>query len=494
MIFDNVLKKLSKEELEQLWWENERERCQKDLLYLCREYLGYNDLNDDLHGPIADRLMEWKDFAVFLPRGHLKTSLISVGKTIQLILNNQNIRIKIVSYAYSKAAEIVTEIEGHLKNEKLIALFPEILYENPFAESDRWRENSFNVKRTRVVQGFTVEALGILTGNVGKHCDVIIFDDVHDDKNTATQELIQKVDDRVRLFLSVLDPGGLRLYAGTRWKKEDVYGRLIKTIEHIRREDIEPIGDPDGKPIFPEKFTLEELAKVKAELGTHFYYLQYKNRVHDEEDIVFKEKWFQWWKGMDRQWARVYILMDPAITLSKKSCDTVIQTICQTDENHFFVKRSYGFKARVQEIVDQLFLEIMRYIDRYEVRVGIEKVAYQEALIQWVEKDQSAYNVYFEVHALEPHGRRKEYRIRRLAPMFERKQIWLHESCDELHQQLLDFGGTTKVDHADTLAYLPDIIVSEGVYDVRPMKEFPDDPWSLDAVIEEEAELSYLDF
>jgi len=495
LIFENVISKLSEEEKEQLWWETERERCRTDLMYLCREYLGYKDLNDSLHGPIADRLTVWRDLLVMLPRGHLKTSLISIGKTIQLILCNQNIRIKIVSYAYGKATEIVTEIEQHLQDERLIALFPEILYENPDGESDKWRENSFNVKRTRIVQGTTVEALGILTGNVGKHCDVIIFDDVHDDKNTDTIEQIEKVDNRVKLFLSVLDPGGLRLYVGTRWKKEDVYGRLIKKIEHIRREDIEPPNSPDGKPIFPEKFTVEILNDIKEDLGSHFYYLQYKNKVLDEEDIVFKEKWFQWYKGPDLQWNRVYILMDPAISLSKKACDTVLQTIGQTEDNRFFVKRSYGFKARVQEIVDQLFLEVIRYIDRYEVRVGIEKVAYQEALLQWVEKDMTAYNVYFEVHALEPHGKRKDYRIRRLAPMFERKQIWLYEeNCEELHGQLVEFGGTVKVDHADTLAYLPDIMVSEGLYSVQPMDSFPDDPYSLDAVIEQEEELSYLDY
>ncbi|KKM00974.1 hypothetical protein LCGC14_1799100, partial [marine sediment metagenome] len=279
---------MSKEDLEQLWWKNERERIQTDLFYLCTEYLGYADLNKSLHGPICDRLLFWEDVLILLPRGHLKSSLITIGKVIQFVLINQNVRIKIVNASYNKATEFLAEIKQHLQDERFVNLFPEILFENPAGESDSWSVNKINVKRTCIVPGATIEIMGIMTGNIGKHCDIIVFDDLHDDKNTKTAELIAIVKQRYRLYLSVLEPRGLRINVGTRWKKEDQYGDLIKSgIKCIRREDIE-----DGRVIFPEKFDEDILKAIKVELGSHFYYLQYKNRVMSDEDVHFKAEWF----------------------------------------------------------------------------------------------------------------------------------------------------------------------------------------------------------
>ena len=481
---------MSKEDLEQLWWENERKRLQTDLFYLCTEYLGYTDLNKSLHGPICDQLEKWKDVLILTPRGHLKSSLITIGKTIQFVLNNQNIRIKIVNASYDKATEFLAEIKLHLQDERMVNLFPEILYENPAGESDLWRENKINVKRTKIVSSATVEILGIMTGNIGKHCDIIIFDDLHDDKNTKTAELIKVVKQRYRLYLSVLEPRGLRINVGTRWKKEDQYGDLLKSgIKCIRREDIE-----DGKVIFPEKFTEEILRAIKIELGSHFYYLQYKNRVLSDEDIQFKEEWFKWFTGI-KNWIKIYILCDPAIATDDRACETVIQTIGQREDGKLDVIKSHGFKGRVQEIVDCLFLEYLKYCNTFEVYVGIEKAGFQHALHQWIEKDQITYGVYFEVIELEPRGRNKDYRIKRLSPLFERGQIELNEEdCEELFVQLSEYGGTTKVDHADCLGYLLDVLIEDSAYDVLRIGSTVDDPYSMENIIEEEMAPSCLDY
>ena len=481
---------MTQEELEQLWWEIERERVKNDLYYLCKEYLGYKDLNEGLHKPVADALMVWDDVLILMPRGHLKSSVVTIGKTVQLVLQNQNIRIKIVNASYDKAVEFLRSIKAHLQNDRLIKLFPEVLYENPSGESDLWRENSINVKRTQVIDGATVEALGIDSTNVGKHCNVVIFDDVHDDKNTRNYDQIKYVKSRIKLFEPILEPGGLRIFVGTRWAKEDVYGDLIKQgIRYIRREATER-----GKVIFPEKFTIETLQKIKKRLGTKQYYLQYLNKIFDEEDITFKDEWIKY-LDKPRIWDRIYILCDPAISLKEDSADTVIQTVAQSkDDNKLCVLRSYGFKARVQDIVNEIFLEYLKYAKDYEVFVGIEKVGYQHALHQWIEKDQKTYGIYFRVHELEPHGRSKDFRIRALSPLFERGQILLNkEGCEELDRQLREYGGTHKVDHVDILSYILDVLMDETDFDVLEAG-VEDFPFEIEAIIEQERELSYLDY
>jgi len=507
-ISKDALKALSKDELAQMWFLSERERCQKDLMYLCREYLGYRDLNDDLHDPIADALKVKEDILVLIPRGHLKSSLIAVGKTIQFILNNQNVRIKIVSYAYKKAVEIVTEIKQQLKNPRLISLFGEILYQDPDGQSDSWRENMFNVKRTCVVAGATVEGLGVLSGNVGQHCEIIIFDDVHDSKNTATLDLITKTKDKCNAFLAVLEPGGLRIWLGTRWMREDKYAELIKDgvdithglvqvppgkLRYIRREDIE-----NGHVIFPEKFNFKILSKIKKELGTSFYYKQYKNRVMSEEDVIVRERWIKDFTDIpeDKPWSRAYIMCDPAISEARRSCESVVQTIGQSEDNHLWVYRSKGFRtSQIQTIVDAIFYEYLKYCRIMDVVVAIETVAFQKSLKQWIEREQITNNLYFEVVELEPHSRNKDLRIKRLGPMFERGVMHIRTAgCESLKSQLLDYGGTVLIDHADCLGYLPDVIMESSGYDVAEMQEEESDPFSFEAVIESEAEYSYLDY
>ena len=486
---------LSQEQLEYIWWRNERKRCQEDLLYLCREYLDYHDLNDKLHGPIAERLKTWKDLLILLPRGHLKSSLITIGKTIQFILNNQNVRIKIINAAYSKATEFLAEIKEHLKNEKLLMLFPEILYSNPDSQSDCWRRDAINVKRTAIVAGNTIEVLGIDTGNIGKHCDIIIFDDPHDDKNTRTAELIEYVKRRFTLCLSVLDPGGLRLVIGTRWKNEDIYGDLIRQEwEYVE----EKIKTDDGDFILPEIWNEKKLKKVYEgyrDAGfSSLYYAQYENRIVDVEDIVFPKKFIVYFIKT-KLWSRVYIIIDPAIDEKAQSCETVIQTVCQTEDNKLYVRRSHGFRGGVQETVDGLFLEYLTYADMYEISVGVEKVAYQKALHQWIERDQVTRGIAFEVIELEPHGRSKDYRIRALGPFFRRGIMLLHKrDCEKLPQQLIDYGATTRKDHADALAYLPDMLIMTSGNEVLEMGASPEDPYSLESILGEEEAVGCLDY
>jgi hypothetical protein len=215
--------------------------------------------------------------------------------------------------------------------------------------------------------------------------------------------------------------------------------------------------------------------------------------VLSDADIYIKEEWVRWFKDARKQWKRVYILMDPAISTDQRACETVIQTIGQTEENNYYVIRSEGFKTDVPEVVEKLFLEYLKYSKEFDVLVGVEKVAYQAALIQWIEKDQNTYGVYFEVVPLEPRSRSKNYRIGRLQPLFERGLVWLNKTgCEKLYSQLTEYGGTLHVDHADTLGYLPDVCMEDGTYEILPEEQGEDEdmPFAFDSA----GEMSYLDY
>ncbi len=70
---------------------------------------------------------------------------------------------------------------------------------------------------------------GLETSLTGLHFDIIIDDDLVNDKNTSTKEQIQKVIDVYNDSFNLLDRGGTHVVVGTRWSNRDLYGHILTT-------------------------------------------------------------------------------------------------------------------------------------------------------------------------------------------------------------------------------------------------------------------------
>jgi predicted phage terminase large subunit-like protein len=522
------LKDLSIEELQQVELELERKKVKEDLLYLCREYLGYEDLNDKLHGEMADELARLtvekepekkpffkrllgrikqaaRELVLQLPRSHLKSSVATVGWTIQRILNNQNITIGIVNAVYGTAVEFLKEIQGHLLNERLVALFPDILSSNVqdyMKQGLSWRENIVNVKRTKVVRGNTVEAMGIDASMAGKHFDILIFDDIQNEINSANAQSIQKVIYKYKNCYSVLKPGGIRLIIGTKWAKEDFYYWLVgqgytpivKSCA-VSKETGEPCSvlDDDAEPIFPEMFSIEELRKLRKEQGAYFFSCQYENNPLPDEEVSFKEEWIHKYET-EPDYKHIYILVDPALSKTRAADETVFEVVGQSkiEKDPLYVLKSKGVgysktKGDVTNVINILFDEYQFYAKSYEVTVGIETAAFQHILKQWIEQEQKNRKIIFSIVELKTGNRNKESRIQRLQPLFENGGILLHPTnCETLITQLLSWPSSTHDDHPDALAYILDVLQTNADVRVLNYTEYNisgEDPHTLEAAL-----------
>ena len=503
--------------------EAEREKCRTDLLHLGREYLNYGDLSDVVHGGMVRHLNEylgkckkWNAArtttsairrmvravtqkedkyplpALFLvPRNHLKTSLLTIAWVIQQILINQNVTIRILSYGWGRSVEIMTEIKDQLKNPKLVELFPDILWPDPKKNAPKWGEDALTVKRTKVVSGYTVKVDSIMGGITGAHCEIMVFDDLHDIENTETAEQIRKVIQRFRNCRSVLKPGGLRIIIGTIWKRDDFYAwckdqgfeiyRRVATY-NSKGEECD-CDDPDAHPYFPELFTIEELRQRKAEIGRAFFSCQYNLQALAEEDIKFTEEMIRYYKD-DPPYRRIWILVDPALSRTKKADDQVICVVGRPKEpgQKLKVIKSKGLRLRPRELIDAILEEYIYYSrlpERPDMLLGVEQAAMQYVLSEWIKEAMQAKGIFAEVVELKHGNRPKPERANKLLPLFENGAIELHESrCTKLVQQLLDFGASTKDDHADALAYLPDVLdedVHVQVFDTIALSRDADD-------------------
>lgn len=203
-----------------------KERCRTDLKFLCSLVLGMTKWEDPLHSELASFLnAPGKQKLVLMPRGHLKTSLVTVGWVIQQILVNPNIRILITNAVWDNSRIIAGQISEYLTTKSALSE----VFGNFKTPDTAWTRDGFTIaqKTDPTLRGFTVSTAGVETSKTGQHYDLIVHDDLVERNNVGTRDQIQKVITFYRDSLDLLDPGGRMIVIGTRWALGDLYGHLM---------------------------------------------------------------------------------------------------------------------------------------------------------------------------------------------------------------------------------------------------------------------------
>lgn len=201
-----------------------KERCKTDLKFLVTKIMGLTRW-----GQLHDELVQFVDSPgdrklVLLPRGHQKSTIISVGWVVQQVLRDPNIRILIVSAQWKLAKDLLHQIKSVLTQSALKDIF------GPFETNQtRFTTEFIDVaQKTKHSKDPTISTGGIDSGKTGSHCDLLIFDDCVSPENTTSAEMIKKTIDSYRDCLPLLDPGGKIVVIGTRYSMADMYGYILE--------------------------------------------------------------------------------------------------------------------------------------------------------------------------------------------------------------------------------------------------------------------------
>lgn len=175
---------------------------------------------------------------------------------------------------------------------------------------------------------FTPSGLG--AEKTGRHCEILIFDDLVTNRNYRTADQREKVWEHYRLMQAILtsDAEGRKteqLVNGTRYHDADCYGRIIKRDEERIAEGDPPIftkmiraSHHNGELFFPGEpgkpgGLSEELLKEKQASMMGLYWAQYENDP-SKETAPFKIGWLHWKpKSQFPELYRVRLTIDPAI-------------------------------------------------------------------------------------------------------------------------------------------------------------------------------------
>ena len=449
-----------------------REKAGKSLYLLNRYVLkveegdkGYVKLapfHKELCNFVQDR--QDKKKLVLIPRGHLKTKLITNGYPILKIIQNPKVRVLIYSATWQTAVDIQQGIQRTIQSsERLQEIWGDI-FQNPTEWSQDRTRLAANDKREP-----TLTAAGIDNNLVGGHYDLIINDDVVNRDNIATQEQIQKVIQRYKDSLDLLEPNGELITIGTRWHDSDLYGWIMEPGNEVKAnyeimikkayEGNLETGE-DFVPLWPDKFSKEELLRrLKAEGWFHFS-AQYLNNPVPEENATFKRDQFRYYEEWDVRGKTLakFVLIDPAMVVSKEADYTAFVVIGVDEWNQIFILDIVRRKLEPSELIDMIFFLREKWMPN---DVAIETAAFQKILAYSLREDSRYKRRPFHVTELKTNDRNKEQRIRGLQPLYQNAKIFHNKLLPNnvyLEDELIRFPKSQHDDIIDALAYLQDVI------------------------------------
>ncbi len=285
----------------------------------------------------------------------------------------------------------------------------------------------------------TAGAGGPITGRGG---NVIIIDDPFKNAEEANSKRIRdKVWEWYQSTLYTrLEPGGAIIIVMTRWHEDDLVGRLLNP-EYGEVEDWETINLPavaeegdvlgrePGEALWPERYDLVELGRIKKTVGSYWWNALYQQRPSPPEGSIIKREWWRFYK-------------EPPSHL-----DEVIQSwdcaFKETTTGSYVVGQVWGRKGASKYLLDQFrgrvdFVATLRAIKSMSNKWPIarlklvEEAANGPAIISLLKSEVSG------IVPVGPKGS-KEARLHSVSPDIEAGNVylpggapWVHDYIEEL--------------------------------------------------------------
>lgn len=474
-----------------------KQRCSEDLFLFNKYILGVQTGQGkmplaDFHRDLCYFVQNQRDRKklILVPRGHLKSTLVTIGYSLFRIIENPNVRILILNATWQMAVDFLTEIKNHLeKNELLMEVYGTLA-----AGNTEWAQDRITLARSNQgLKGPTVWAAGVDTNLVGAHPDMIILDDVVNREIADSDENMHKVIMRYKDVLDLLEPGGQLIVIGTRWNDRDLYEWILNPDNNVIAgfdvmvkpafesdfglTEIFQSGDGAGlvrNHLWPEKFSFKELRDRFKGKGPYEFSSQYLNNPVPSEEADFKASWFHYghladWHG---RITNRYMTIDPAISLRKEADYTAVMITDVDGYGTLFPVHIENLKIDPTQLINLIF----RLAENYHPRqIGIELVAFQKVLQYALNEEMKRRQRFLPITELQIQDRSKDERIRALQPLYANGKI-LHskevKNITILEEQLLRFPRGKHDDVIDAFSATLDLIVPPKLKNVDEDQRF----------------------
>ena len=439
-----------------------RKRAENDHLFFCRHVLGYKDLDDDLHGDVSDLVNNGPNRRklLLLPRGHLKSSLITVGWTLWRLIQNPNRTFAIFNETQDLAEAFLREIQDQLVAPKISKYWPNLV--PPPSERRIWTKSALLINREKVNRSPSVEAKSITESTAGRHPDVMILDDPISDRTVQTEAGIRKSLQKYRELQALLEPPseedpirGSLIVIGTRWHWNDLYNHIMTNLTDLYDIRLRKALE-SGKVIFPQKFSRKVLGELREEMGEWTFSSQMMNEPVDSENAMFAPSLLEdvQWKGdkkefLERALLQVFIAVDPAWDGHDY---TGLVVGAMNEMGKLYVLEARRLRVKPDEMIEHIIAAAQTW---QASKIGFEAAGGgQEWLMKHLREACENMGYTIPVIPVSHQNKSKNNRVLGLVPLLSGRKLYIHESCDDLISELAQFPRSSYRDLMDATEML----------------------------------------
>ena len=465
-------------------WYRERvlKMCCDDLYFLCRNILEYDLLEPQPHRKLSRFVEQDADRLLLVgARGIYKTTIGTIGRAIQLLLQNPEWRILIVSNTKENARAIVHQIRLHFEtNEYLRQLVPGLVPEKRHQIS--WSDSAILLNRKGRWSEPSVTAAGVETQLASRHYDYILGDDVvaaNRDDMKENDIIILRPEEIAKAIgwfkitmrgLSIVKKRTVIQFIVNRWGVEDFASYIMQN--HLKGPD-NPRGfefmelgarTADGGYSWPSVWDEKGLLELRREMKSDFlYFTQVECRPVNPEGLRFpKDDNVYWWpeaqyNNLPENYhdMKIFGLMDLADKQKAANCNTGIVVVGVDSAGHIWTLEALRGRMSPSTIMDNMF----KFADKYNLSgFHVEEMVLDTWFKRAIREEGQRRGVNLRTFPLKHKNRDKDFRILGLQPLHAKGGLHIKKQHHHLIQELGDYPFTHKKDLADALAYIMDII------------------------------------
>lgn len=289
--------------------------------------------------------------------------------------------------------------------------------------------------------------------------DLIIVDDTLKDDESDSSVARDKV---CRWFNRTIQPLGtdaLIVVVNTITNEDDLPSRLLGDIKADRKKGWiglrfsaeVPAGDeePHGTPLWPERYSWEELKRIQENIGSIAYAIEFLSRPMSDEDRLFKQAWIKRVRAEDIPRSLVMFEgVDPATGAHDMSA--VVDIGLDRKTGIIYVVGSHGKKESPQAFKTRLFQRYRQF--RYR-RCYMEAVAFQTVFKDEIVRDGAKEGLHLPIRGVNPGRGSKSQRLMALSPLVENQIIQFGPGNEDLIDQLTGFPAAGYDDLCDAMYY-----------------------------------------
>jgi len=412
-------------------------RAREDQDYFNQTYLPhyFNQESPSFHAEmeelIAEGQVQQRPVIVAAPRGHAKSTRVTFAHTLREVLYKITNFTLIISDTETQAKGLTISARVELEHN------PRIIHDFGAQKTGQWAAGDFVVKAGPRVMA-RGDGQGVRGLKHGPHRpDRAKVDDIESDESVRNPARIkQTLAWIMEAVVPSLDPArGVLFVVGTLLSKRSVLAKLIENpavISKIYRAIAEPVWDDgeklfiSGAPLWPERFSLERLSKIRNLIGSISFNKEYQNDPRDDEGL-FQEQWIEShrykWDAIPSVPLYTYQGIDPSLKQGQSNDFKANITASRGDPStgsgwKIYCRHAWIKKCSIDQMVKSAYILHARFV---ALQVGLETEGWQVLLRRELDREAERQKRYLPIVPIERKGVSKEdeTRIGGLSPLIE---------------------------------------------------------------------------